>query len=55
MRYKGIYPNLEAAIYQLKRNKAEIARLIGVTPSTFSNKLTGRAAFTIDEMEIIKD
>ena len=49
-----MFRNLEAEIARQKLKKADLAKDLGVTPSTLSLKLNGRAPISLDEILKIK-
>lgn len=50
-----MYPNVIAEIKRAGLLHSEIAQEIGITSSTFSQKLNGAYDFTFDEAKKIKD
>lgn len=49
-----MYPNLRAEMARKKITGAEIAKQIGITNSTFSQKFNGKFDFSLEEAQRIK-
>lgn len=49
-----MFPNLKAEIARKGYKEKDMAKKIGVSPRTLSNKITGRSDFTLSEMLAIK-
>lgn len=50
-----MFPNLEAEMARRKITQATLAAVIGVTPTTMSMKLSGKAPITLAEADKIRD
>lgn len=48
------FPNVEVEIARSGMRKCELAREIGMRPTTLSAKLHGKSAFTLPELRAIK-
>jgi transcriptional regulator with XRE-family HTH domain len=49
-----MYPNLRAEMARKKVTGQELAKRIGITNGTFSQKFNGKFDFTLDEAQKIK-
>lgn len=49
-----MFRNLEAEISRARLSRTELARGIGITPDSFTNKRYGRTEFTLSEIRILK-
>ena len=50
-----MYPNVSAEIKRAGLLQREIASILGITQTTFSQKLSGQYPFTLGEAKKIKD
>ncbi|MDE5885780.1 MAG: hypothetical protein K2H29_11990 [Oscillospiraceae bacterium] len=49
VRQKIVYPTLEAEIARRGIKKYEIAKFLGISPRTFSNKLSASIGFSLEQ------
>lgn len=50
-----MYPNLRAEMARHKVTAAELAKAVGVTNGTMSQKMNGKFGFSLDEANTIKE
>lgn len=50
-----MYPNLRAEMARAGVSGAEVAKMLGITAGTFSQKSNGKNEFSLDEAKTIKD
>lgn len=49
-----MYPNLEAEMARAKMTQFELAKELGITPTTLSHKLNGKSNLSLKECVLIK-
>lgn len=50
-----MFPNLEAELARTKTTRAELAKILGITPTTLSLKLNGKGTLSLKECVKIKN
>lgn len=50
-----MFPNLEAELARTKTTRAELAKMLGITPTTLSLKLNGKGTLSLRECVEIKN
>lgn len=48
-----MYPNLDAELARLKKNRTDLAEILDLDPATISNKMTGKYDFKLVECKKI--
>lgn len=50
-----MYPNLEAELARIHATQKDIAKIIGCTPGTVSQKMGGKSSFSVPEAKKIQN